>query len=408
MSPIIATPDEIEAEIARLDSEDAAKQRAVAEAEEARTQRLGHRRANALVRPAPLKEGRVGCIVLWSARDIFVNDEVLRDELRRAEVARDCPTCEALAGFRCVRADPDRPGDVIEADEPCAARSPALADLVREPVGPHTAMRRALARCQSGLDDGLRWYDCGCLSTGTGVDERSQLRVALATQTDEQGWERDADTNMAANVLATARWFVGVDDDGAVHLPDDKLLGKLGDRAALRSLLQRYRKEREYLTAPDVGQALVALFLSRLGGFRVKAGGAVYFVPAPADEVTDAIVEPFHKAGVYLRRIEVTTAAAAQFAESASESLEEEALHLLEDCRSAHAAVLAVMADPDKKGKPKLKATLDKLRKVDDIRRRATIYAQTLGAMTAEVERAAKEAESAISSVLSELTGGML
>lgn len=369
--------------------------------------RISRDRAQKFVTPAPLKEGRVGCIVFWSARNIFVDDKAIRAALRKAEVSDLCPTCGAVPGSKCVMAGaPAEDGTTveIESETPCAARSPALADLVREPVGPTSAMRRALARCQSGLEDGLRWYDCGVASEGgDGVTGgRDRFTVALAQQTDGED---------AGAVLAKARWVVRVDaETGALTLPDHPETLPLEERAALRSLLERYRKERAYLTAADISHALVELFLSRLGGFRVKAGGAVYFVPAPEDTVTDSIRWAFHQAGVYLKRMEVTTEAGAQLADAASESLEEEAQGLLEAAQEANKALLAAMAAPDgkAKGKPQFKSVLAKLDALDGIKRRAELYGRTLGALTANVDAAAREAEAAIRSCLSHLTGGIL
>lgn len=342
-------------------------------------------RARKLVALAALDPARVGCIVWWSASEIQADPLVLRRAFLAAQRAADCPGCGSGAGRACV----DATG--AEHDEVCAARGVRLDDLVRDPVGHGTAMRRALARTQSSLADGLRWHDCG--------EDANGLHVAL-------GEQRAGLT--PGDVLASARWSLALDTGtGALSLPPVAAL--LDDeRRALRALLDRYVKERAFLTAQDVGHLLVTLLLDRLGGVRVKSGGAVYFVPAPGDATVDRIAAACEVAGVHLRRVEVGAGAAPQLADSASESLEDEALGIVEAARGAVERLRASKAAEDGKGRPQIKSTLARLDEVDALRKRAKGYANLLGALTDNVEQALREAEAATREVLSDLTGGIV
>lgn len=339
-----------------------------------------------LVTFKPLGANRVGCIVWWSAADIAADPVKLHRALLDAQHHAECPKCGSGAGHRCV----DEVG--AETDVPCSERSPDLASLVGDPVGPGTAMRRAVSRSQGGLGGKLRWYDCG-------VDDAGKLHIALAEQ--RPGLK-------PGDVLAAARWSLAVDvETGALDLPPTVVL--LGDeRRALRSLLERFKKERAFLTAQDVGDALVKLFLERLGGIRVKRGGAIYFVPAPGDGALDHVQSAFSVAGVGLHRLEVDKESGAQLAGSASESLEDEAASLLAKVNDAVKRLEVSKDDESGKGGPQIKTMLARLDDVDRLRKQARGYRAMLGALTDHVEKALSEAEKASRGVLDYLTGGIV
>lgn len=349
---------------------------------------------------APLAEPRVGCTVWWSAAEISVDPLVFRRALANVERQTACETCGAQPGKDCVAVEGiDEEWDGTSktiTTHVHEARCMPLVPLVRSPVGIVTAMRRAIARSQGALPDGLRWFDREDEDSGT-------LTIVL-------GSEVQGKDIVPGDALANARWSILVDvASGAVSTPSSEVLDQ-DERNALTALLLRYEKEREFLTAADINTILVKILLqhTHLNGIRAKLGGSVYFVPAPKDEMIDRLADAFELAGVSLRRTEIVPGSAAQLGEEATASLEEDALKILTDAREAVARMNAALAGEKGKGKPKFESTLKRLDEVDALRKRAKAYSKMLGAITTNVEIALKEAEDASSSVLSALSGGIV
>lgn len=305
-----------------------------------------------------LPAARLGSVVFWSADEISVKPWPLYDAIVAVDEAR--PT-------------EDRP-DGIDFD----FVGPAFADLVPAPSPVGQAARRALSRRQQGLPDLCRWQDVGDADGHTVI-----ALTSASANAKTQDWK------------ANARWFVRFrHSDGVVVAPDD-----LDDEeaAALDSLVDRYQKERANLTAQDIGRILVTAIIGRLRGFRVKAGGGVYFVPRPLDANVDRLAGAFALAGVYLRRCPVLGDDAAQFKGDAEDSLVEDATRILEEAKAASAKLQAAT---EKKGRPRAEAVYRRLKDIEEIQARATAYGALLGALRVNVDDALKEAKAASSKTL--------
>jgi hypothetical protein len=267
--------------------------------------------------PAPpnsLPADRVGCIVWWSASVIQVNP----DELRAALPAE-------------------------------------IGKLVRQPVEVRSAMRRAMRRRQgAAMADGWRWEEVS--------DDAAGLRVALAQS------ERDA---AAQEFRARTRFTVLVEDNGAVSTSRMPYPGD--ETAAFAALVQRWQVERGFLTAEDVRDLLVRLLLKDGNGTRQKAGGAVYFVPAPSDEIVDRVSDAFALAGVRLIRFPVDASGGAQLRDGAQDGIHEEIDAVAQEARER---LRSVVEDSKTARFDTLAA---RLAQVEALRSKARLYEHILG-----------------------------
>lgn len=311
----------------------------------------------------PLPDDRIGCVVWWSADEIRCRPWALRGALEDVDAAR--PLTDA--------------GDPI---------GPEFASLVPAPVGIAAAARRAIARRQRGLPDGLRWYDVG-------DDARGAVIVALGAE--------EADANRR-EWTAEAKCTVAFLADGTIEHPDLDFVDD-GEAQAIREMLARYEVERANLTAADVGAILVAIMLKLLNGVRVKSGGGVYFVPRPNDEIVDKLAAAFSQAGVALRRLPAGREMSKAFAGDVSTSIIEEIERLQADATAALSKATAAAAPDDESNrKPKLSAQHRRLTELQALRDRANAYRMLLGSMVVDVDAAAEAAKKATEQVLSLLT----
>lgn len=307
----------------------------------------------AAVNAPPLPEDRIGCVVWWSAHDIRVRAHVL------------------LAALQAV--DDSRP-----LDNDGNAVGPIFADLVPAPVGVAVAARRAISTRQRGLPDGLRWYDVG-------TDGNGAVVIALGEESANaagRAWE------------ATTKWTVVFHLDGRVETPDLAAIG-VDDAAAIRALIARYETVRANLTATDVGAILVRVFVDRLLGARVKAGGGVYFVPKDNDVVVDMLAAAFARAGVSLRRLPAGRDMSETFAGDMNGSLADEIQQLADDAQRALDDAKRTADETNNRKRPRMASQTKRLADLEGVRARARAYRVLLGSLVSDVDGVVAAAEAA-------------
>lgn len=249
--------------------------------------------------------------------------------------------------------------------------APEHVDLVRAPVEIPQALRRAMRRRQgAAMVEGWRWEEVS--------DDAAGLRVALALS------ERDA---AAKEFRASTLFTVLVDAAGTWTM--SRTPATLEEQQALTALQERYMLERGHLTSDDIRTILIKVLLERSNGVRVKDGGAVYFVPAPHDEVVARLVEPISLAGVALISYEVTSATGVQLRGEAKAGLHEEIARLHRDV----AARLARVTDGRHANAT---ALAEKLGEVETLRAKARLFKATLGMEIDGANAALAEAEALV------------
>ena len=297
---------------------------------------------------APLDADRVGALVWWTT------------------------TTESIA------VDAHRLWSALHAiDDDADDGAPRFAGLVKTPATPAMAIRRAAARRQSVLkEDGLRWHDLG-------TDAGGNVVVGLG----EESANADART-----WRGTCRFVVVVDAvTGAVERPDDL---DDEDEARVSALLQRYDIERGNLTAQDIGALLTTVLLDVLGGFRVKHGGGVYFIPRDADASVARIAPALALAGVELLHVPVGKLQGRAFAGHARTALLDDIARLTEAARAAEAKATEAFVGGEV-APPKMDAQIARLEALREIKDRAALLEGLLGGLALDVKAATEAAEKA-------------
>lgn len=278
-----------------------------------------------------------------------------------------------------IEADPVRLRDAFD------FAAPEFKELVRDPVRPHSALRRAVRRTQSGLPAGLRWEEIGV--------DGSNLVVALVEQNREIKDRR---------FEAHQRWTVTVCDKTAAFTPSispDAMPDV--DAAELGRLADRYRKERALLTHEDVRLIVTTIILSAKHGkgARIKDGGAIYFMPAPCDDIIDRVAPALEGAGVELRRVPILAedaTTAQQIGEPVRKGLLEEAQELAADA----AARLSRVAAGEK---VRASTNRERLLEIEAIRAKGALYKRLLSIGLDDVHVALDLAEKALKDAVDEM-----
>lgn len=285
---------------------------------------------------APLPVDRVGCVVWWSANQIQVDPTVLKAAMIESG-------CEQHT------------------------------DLVRRPAEVVHAMRRAMRRRQgAAMAEGWRWEEVPTPASANG-----DLLIALA--------QSHRDSAALQPFSATTRLTVTVaKGTGVLQLSRANLNAE--ETSAFDALRDRYQIERGFLTAEDVRALLVKVLLDRSKGTRAKAGGAVYFVPAPSDEVIDTLAPAVASAGIRLVRFPVDTSGAAQLREGASEGIHEE----VEALKKGVADRLAAVVDG---ADVRFETLAKRLEEAETLRSKARLYEHLLGCELAAAHEALAESD---------------
>ncbi len=270
---------------------------------------------------------KVGSVVWWSASSIQVDPDVLR-----------------------------------------AAMPEKHRDLVRRPVEPRVALRRAMRRRQGAeMQEGWRWEEVSADDDG--------LRIALAKS------HRDA---AAKEFTASTIFTLMLDNAGTVTF--SRFPQTTEEQDAYRTLNARYQIERGSLTADDLRDVIVKVLLNRLKGTRQKEGGAVYFVPAPHNEELGDLAQAVSLAGIRLICLPVREGVA-QLEAGVRASLYDEAVALRDEVGTR----LKGVVEDGKKAR--FEALALKLTEAEDLRAKARLYEGLLSSNMAEVRAALSEAE---------------
>lgn len=282
---------------------------------------------------------RPNTLVFWNAHRVVVNDVVLRQAL--------------------------------------TAVDPAMGRLVPQPVGCHTALRRAINRVQGRLPVGWRWQDMGL------DDKRRHLKFALVDgKADASRTEWEARVRIAATA-DTATGLLTLDRDIAdVAATVQK---------ATSEMTSRYRIERRALTQQDVREVLLTILRSKQWGrgVLIKEQGGLYLLPAGHADIVGAITDAFAQAGMHLRSLQVEGAASAQFGADVAAGLVDEIAVLVSE--------LAKRADGDKATKPS--TLIARRQEIDELRERARLFDAVLREHGAKVAAAIADAEGLVSEI---------
>ena len=246
-----------------------------------------------------------------------------------------------------------------------AAVSASYGALVRNPVPPASAFRRAMSRRQGALNVGWRWEEIG-------VDPAGTIHGALTESTSDvptRSWS------------ASVKLVAAVDSAGAfmtTRPPADE-----AEQTAVDALRARYLLEAKELTQGDVRDLLLRILLDKkMGhGVRIKEGGSLYLLTAPTDELVADVAEAFALAGVHLRSMPV-------FADSLHQLQPDVRDGLVAEVAEVTAEVNRLLKSIDS-GKRVLPSTIVSRRTdIDDLRSKAQLFRVVLAEDLANVERA--------------------
>ena len=180
--------------------------------------------------------------------------------------------------------------------------------------------------------------------------------------------------------------------------------GEDDEKQALDLLLERYRMEREFLTAEDVTAGVAKILTGNLGALRVKRGGSVYFLPKDRDEEIVGIARAFSFAncGLKIRWEEVADRNAEQYAEETTLSLLDACADLSKRCEERLTAAKKFAEGGCKRpSKPSFQARIDE---AEDIETEARLLKSLLGGATDEVEAALAGARALLDEAEREIT----
>lgn len=303
-----------------------------------------------------------------------------------------------------------------------AKHAPRYVDLVRAPVGPHTAMRRALRRCASGMPEGYVWREVGvdkaAAIAGNGATaNETELVIAYAHET----------TDIATrSYTARDEWTMSVNDTTdkvttSINLgtlaPDDERVTQHA------RVMERYRKERLFLTQEDLRALMLRIFLEDARGSRLKSTGSIYFLPAapivmrdakkapvvvngktplrPADEIVDEMAPVLEQAGLSLWRVPILKGDAtttSQIAGAVGDTLLDEIEAMAKEARDRVEAA--------KRGEGKLSTLQARLEAAGELRTKARLYRDLLGLGIGDAEKALAAAEELIEAALADAAKG--
>lgn len=285
-----------------------------------------------------LPEDRVGCVLWWSASNVKIDPQRLRSEL--------------------------------------ASSCPRHLDLVRNPVEPKQAMRRAMRRRQgAAMLSGWRWEEVS--------DDDRGLCLTLALG------ERDV---AAQEYRASTMFTVLVKADGAIDKSATGWVLTSEQVAAFDALVERYRLEAGSLTQEDVRGLVVKIILERANGRRLKDGGSVYFVPRGEDEVIDQLKPALALAGMHLVRFPV----AAKDGASIEQLTGEIERGLAEEASELEVEVSRKLAELQSGKAVRAEGLATRLEEAAELRAKARLYKELLGISVENINHTLLTAEAVV------------
>jgi hypothetical protein len=254
---------------------------------------------------------------------------------------------------------------------------------VREPCGPHEALRRALARNRRALDADTAWRVMGQRESDL------SLIFALAAATKKLDLLTYKETALA--VVGAIERKDSPDHGKLWSTVTPALRNDVSMQRTLADLEAHYARERGVLGSSELRDIVAKHLHDDCTGITVKAGPVV-FVPADAKASLERLRAGLEQVDVQLVSFSVATKdEAQQLAPAVTESLLEQIAKL-----STHVAAL--------RAKETRGETFSRrMEELASIRARARLYRELVGAALEEIEAAAESCDAAVQEAVAEV-----